>query len=90
MLRIIRGLSCVKFQAALLMLRSLAAYQIPADAARQITTQDYTTAPPPVAREDFVARLNRLWDVATEEQLRQALAMLLHSIDPGEGESRGV
>ena len=90
MLRIIRGLSCVKFQAALLMLRSLAAYQIPADAARRITTQDYTTPRTPVTRESLVARLNRLWDVATEEQLQQVLVRLLQRAGTsGEGESRG-
>jgi len=91
MIALFRGLPPTQRAAALYMLRGLDAHHEPAHAPRrEAEITDYTTAKPPVTRESLVARLNRLWDVATEEQLRGLLTRLLEGIPDKERlESRG-
>ena len=91
MIALFRGLPPTQRPAALYMLRGLDAHHEPAHAPRrEAEITDYTTAKTPVTRESLVARLNRLWDVATEEQLRGLLTRLLEGIPDKERlESRG-
>jgi len=78
MIRLYRRLPPIQRKAALYMIRGLDAHQLPASVPRRTIIDDYT--PPLPERALLVERLNRLWDVATQDQLEQLLSQLLGAL----------
>ena len=89
MIDLFRSLPRVKREAALHMIRGLDAFKSPVGASRGDRIADYTTALPAEDRKSLIARLNRLWDVATEEQLYRLLRSLETAVVEESEETRG-